>query len=144
LAKSSRSFRSHLGWDYWWWLKQNRAPKNGKYLVRRINIPESNVEGILQDKQGNIWIGGSGLGRYSPKSGQWIHYDVADGIQSNSFKVGAAYQDASGILYLGGIKGVTYFNPEKSNQVYRRQRFVLLISKSLTKRYKLVKKSTIE
>jgi hypothetical protein len=28
---------------------------------------------------------------------------------------------------LGGIKGVTYFNPEKSNQVYRRQRFVLLI-----------------
>ncbi|MDI9862698.1 two-component regulator propeller domain-containing protein [Flectobacillus sp. DC10W] len=87
--------------------------KNGKYLVRRINIPESNVEGILQDKQGNIWIGGSGLGRYSPKSGQWIHYDVADGIQSNSFKVGAAYQDASGILYLGGIKGVTYFNPEK-------------------------------
>ncbi len=87
--------------------------KNGKYFVKRINIPESNVEGLVQDQRGNLWIGGSGLGRFTPNTGQWVHYDVADGIQSNSFKVGAACKDSAGKIYMGGIKGLTYFDPLK-------------------------------
>jgi signal transduction histidine kinase/ligand-binding sensor domain-containing protein/DNA-binding response OmpR family regulator len=80
-------------------------------------IPEPNVETILDDENGNIWIGGRGLYCYNPKKNTVLHYDVADGLQSNSFKIGAAAKGSDGTLYFGGINGITYFKPReiKSN-----------------------------
>lgn len=83
----------------------------GEDIVQRINLPYPNIESLQDDAEGNIWIAGDGLLRYKPSSGQWLHYDVADGLQSNSFKVGASTRDADGMLYFGGIRGLTYFNP---------------------------------
>lgn len=80
-------------------------------------LPESNVETLLEDSKGDLWIGGRGLYRFNPKEKTYLHYDVADGLQSNSFKVGAAAKAADGTLYFGGINGITYFKPSeiKSN-----------------------------
>lgn len=86
---------------------------SGKYQVQRYQTPEMNVETLLSDEKGNLWIGGSGLSRFTPKNKQWLHYNVADGIQSNSFKVGAACKATDGTLFMGGIKGVTYFRPSQ-------------------------------
>ncbi|MDO7845525.1 two-component regulator propeller domain-containing protein [Hymenobacter sp. M29] len=74
-------------------------------------LPESDVESILADDEGHLWIGGTGLYRYTPATRQYLRYDVADGLQSNAFKIGAAARAQDGTLYFGGINGISYFQP---------------------------------
>ncbi len=86
--------------------KSNRVERYDQWL------PETDVESILEDENGKLWIGGNGLYRLDPESKTYLHFDVADGLQSNSFKVASAARGTDGILYFGGIGGVTYFNPK--------------------------------
>ena len=85
----------------------------GQEVVQRFGhgLPMADVESMLEDKTGHLWLAGTGLLRVNPATGQWVSYDVDDGIQSNSFKVGAAWKAADGTLFFGGINGVTYFQP---------------------------------
>jgi signal transduction histidine kinase/ligand-binding sensor domain-containing protein/DNA-binding response OmpR family regulator len=76
-------------------------------------LPETDVESIQEDSEGMLWIGGNGIFKFDPIQKTYIHFDVADGLQSNSFKVASTAKDRSGNLYFGGINGVTYFNPLK-------------------------------
>lgn len=131
-AKDTNSLSVNYAWPLWkdrrgtLWigtigggLNQLTTDKQGRDVIRRYGnlIPEPNVESILEDEQGQLWLGGEGLMRFNPKTKQWLRYNVADGLQSNSFKVGAAYRATDGTLYFGGIKGLTYFKPSqiKSN-----------------------------
>lgn len=75
-------------------------------------LPETDVESILEDENGDLWVGGNGLYRLDPANKTYLHFDVADGLQSNSFKVASAARGTDGILYFGGIGGVSYFNPQ--------------------------------
>lgn len=85
----------------------------GKDVIQRYDafLPEQDVEIILEDENGTLWIGGTGLYRFNPANNQYIRYDVNDGLQSNSFKVGAAWKAVDGTLFFGGINGVSYFQP---------------------------------
>ncbi|GAB2526723.1 hybrid sensor histidine kinase/response regulator transcription factor [Spirosoma aerophilum] len=85
----------------------------GKEIIERYSqwVPETDVESLLTDEAGNLWIGGAGLYQFNPASKRLFHYDVTDGLQSNSFKVGAAFRAADGTLYVGGTNGITYFQP---------------------------------
>lgn len=88
---------------------------NGREVITRYDVwlPESNVETILEADNGDLWIGGRGLYRFDPEKKTYLHFDVADGLQSNSFKIGAAAKDADGTLYFGGINGISYFKPSR-------------------------------
>ena len=77
----------------------------------RRYLPETDVESLLADDLGQLWLGGTGLYRYTPAAHQYTRYDVGDGLQSNSFKIGSAARGADGTLYFGGINGVSYFQP---------------------------------
>lgn len=94
-------------------LNQLTTDAQGHEVIRRFDkrVPITNVETILEDEQGQLWMGGAGLTRFNPATGQWLQYVVADGLQSNSFKVGSAHKSTDGTLFFGGIKGVTYFQP---------------------------------
>ncbi len=96
-------------------LNQLITKANGQEIIRRYSqiIPVSDVESILEDESGQLWMGGTGLVRFDPSTGQWLPYVVEDGIQSNSFKVGSAWKAKDGTLYFGGIKGITYFQPQQ-------------------------------
>lgn len=89
--------------------------RNGSEVIHRFQhlIPDSDIESILIDKKGNLWIGGAGLKRFTPKTGELINFDVKDGLQSNSFKVGSAFLSSTGTMYFGGPNGVTWFKPEE-------------------------------
>ena len=69
------------------------------------------VESLEIDNTGNIWIGGNGLQCLSPATGKLTRYDKNDGLQGNSFKVGASIKASDGRLYFGGINGLNYFYP---------------------------------
>jgi signal transduction histidine kinase/DNA-binding response OmpR family regulator/sugar lactone lactonase YvrE len=92
----------------------NKILKDDK-TVQRFDkwLPETDVESILEDSKGMLWVGGNGIFKFNPQQKTYLHFDVADGLQSNSFKVASAAKDRSGNLYFGGINGVTYFNPLK-------------------------------
>ncbi|HEX8328943.1 MAG TPA: two-component regulator propeller domain-containing protein [Hymenobacter sp.] len=94
-------------------LHQLTTDARGQEVVRSYAqyLPESDVESILGDDEGNLWIGGSGLYRFTPASRHYLRYDVADGLQSNSFKIASAARAQDGTLYFGGINGVSYFQP---------------------------------
>jgi signal transduction histidine kinase/ligand-binding sensor domain-containing protein/DNA-binding response OmpR family regulator len=94
-------------------LHQLVTDARGHETVRSLRnyLPESDVESMLADDAGQLWIGGTGLYRYSPGTRHYLRYDVADGLQSNAFKIGAADRGADGTLYFGGINGVSYFQP---------------------------------
>jgi len=77
----------------------------------RQDLPETDVESLLADDAGHLWVGGTGLYRFTPATHQYLRYDVADGLQSNAFKIGAAARGTDGTLYFGGINGITYFQP---------------------------------
>ena len=89
--------------------------KNGKETIERYDniVTENDIESILADVEGNLWIGGPGLIKFSPKSNALSHYDVSDGLQSNSFKVGSAYQSPDGTMYFGGTNGISFFKPQE-------------------------------
>ncbi len=89
--------------------------EKGQEVITRYDrwLPESNVETILEADNGDLWIGGRGLYRFDPQKKTYLHFDVADGLQSNSFKIGAAAKDTDGTLYFGGINGISYFDPSR-------------------------------
>ncbi|GAB3949841.1 two-component regulator propeller domain-containing protein [Spirosoma harenae] len=86
---------------------------NGQETIERYSqwVPETDVESLLTDEAGNLWIGGSGLYQFNPATKRLLRYDVSDGLQSNSFKVGAVYRAGDGTMYFGGTNGITYFQP---------------------------------
>ncbi|WP_157781015.1 two-component regulator propeller domain-containing protein [Hymenobacter sedentarius] len=94
-------------------LHQLSRDAQGHEVVRSLAnyLPESDVESILADDEGHLWIGGTGLYRFTPATRQYLRYDVADGLQSNAFKIGAAARAQDGTLYFGGINGISYFQP---------------------------------
>ena len=94
-------------------LLQLTTDARGRDAVQSFSqyLPETDVESLLPDDAGNLWVGGTGLYRFTPATRRYLRYDVADGLQSNSFKIGAAARAADGTLYFGGINGITYFQP---------------------------------
>jgi len=94
-------------------LHQLSTDAQGRETIRAFDkyLPESDAESLLADDAGNLWIGGTGLYRFAPRTHQYLRYDVADGLQSNAFKIGAAARGADGTLYFGGINGISYFQP---------------------------------
>jgi signal transduction histidine kinase/DNA-binding response OmpR family regulator/sugar lactone lactonase YvrE len=94
-------------------LHQLTTDARGRDVVRPYSryLPESDVESLLADEAGNLWVGGTGLYRFTPATRRYLRYDVADGLQSNAFKIGAAARGADGTLYFGGINGINYFQP---------------------------------
>ncbi|HLP37673.1 hybrid sensor histidine kinase/response regulator transcription factor [Lacibacter sp.] len=96
-------------------LNKIRLQKDGSYIITTINDNSTqairDIEGMLMDEQGNLWLAGKLLAMYNPAKNSFIYYDVNDGLQGNSFKIGAAHKGASGRMYFGGINGLSFFYP---------------------------------
>ena len=86
-------------------------------------LPNDMVYSILPDNQGDLWMSSNkGIYRLSYKLEQEAikvvqvyPFTVADGLQSNEFNTGAFHRSEDGNLYFGGIRGLTFFNPQELN-----------------------------
>ncbi len=75
-------------------------------------FPNAVVFSVQGDFSGNIWMGtNNGLVKYDPKKKTFSHYTEKDGIQGTEFNISARYRDASGMLFFGGMDGLTFFDP---------------------------------
>jgi signal transduction histidine kinase/ligand-binding sensor domain-containing protein/CheY-like chemotaxis protein len=104
---------------------------SGRFLMidEAGGLPNEMIYGITQDKKGNIWFStNKGICRITPPNPDWImsnpgrylvemkksirNYDISEGINSNEFNANAVFSDASGILYFGGLGGVSAINTD--------------------------------
>lgn len=88
----------------------------GAYTAQHFSIeegaPSADIESLLMDERGRLWLGTKGISMFDPQSETFRNFDANDGLQSNSFKIGAAHKGKSGRLYFGGTRGVNFFYPD--------------------------------
>ena len=80
----------------------------------RSDLPSDSILSILEDGQGNLWLGtGHGLSRFDPDTGAIRNYDVADGLPSNVFEMSTSFQSPSGEMFFGTSAGLLAFYPDQ-------------------------------
>ena len=83
------------------------------YLLRD-GLPGSSVFGILPDDDGRLWIStNQGLARFDPATEHFTLYTETDGTGNTEYNRRAAFRGADGMLYFGGLNGVTSFHPNR-------------------------------
>lgn len=71
------------------------------------------IYSILEDKKRRLWITTSkGLACFSPATEKAIVFTKANGLLNDQFNYNSVYQDSSGTMYFGGVKGMIRFNPD--------------------------------
>ncbi|WP_159519601.1 hybrid sensor histidine kinase/response regulator transcription factor [Sunxiuqinia indica] len=95
-----------------------------RVFTEKDGLPDSNVKTILEDEQGNLWIGTtngvskieitnfSGNPEIDQLEIQTTNYDMMDGLQGKEFNENAAYRTKAGELIFGGANGFNLFKPE--------------------------------
>lgn len=77
-------------------------------------LPNDVICGMMEDEYGNLWISTHrGLSKRMVREQKFINYYAADGLQGNEFSRGAAFRDRQGMMYFGGINGITAFSPKE-------------------------------
>lgn len=87
--------------------------------------PSADIESLLRDDSGRLWMGTKGIALFDPAKETFRNFDINDGLQSNSFKIGAAWKGASGRLYFGGTRGINFFYPDSIQLNHQKPKVVL-------------------
>ena len=76
-------------------------------------MPNNAVPGIMQDKQGLLWLATSGgVARFDPETKTFITYNEEDGMNNYPVIQQAVIKGMDGRMFIGGPKGVTAINPQ--------------------------------
>lgn len=99
----------------------NNAYTATSYMVQD-GMMSNDAEIVLVDKNENVWVGGFGIVKLDTHTGILSRFDYLDGLQGNFFKYGASYKGKDGMIYMGGIDGLSYFYPnhvQTGNEKYQ-------------------------
>lgn len=77
----------------------------------RDGLTSNDCEIILMDKAGNVWVGSNELMQINTQENKIYTYGTASGLQNNAFKINVSYQADDGTLFMGGLYGLSYFQP---------------------------------
>jgi len=86
-----------------------------KTFSRMSGFPSDIIDNILEDNQGNLWLGttDTGLVKFNPGKETFKVYSTSDGLPSNTFFWTSRLKSKDGTLWFGGGNGVVSFHPEK-------------------------------
>lgn len=95
---------------------------DGLFKIQNNNIEQfqfanNDIESILEDENSNLWLAGLGLTKFNLNTESTRYYSVKDNLQSNSFKIWAAYKMQDGRLIFGGTKGFNIIDPNNIKQL---------------------------
>ena len=92
----------------------NRQTGTYKTYTKDDGLPSNFTNNIVEDNDGNIWIGSpSGLTRFQPESESFVSFDAQDGVDNVfTLEPDAAVKLQSGEILFSGTKGITSFSPE--------------------------------
>lgn len=87
--------------------------KSTKYGIKE-GLPNEVIHGILPDDYNNIWLStNNGLSKLNLKTLEFKNFDVSSGLIGNEFNYNAFVKLKNKNLMFGGLKGITFFNPNK-------------------------------
>lgn len=76
-------------------------------------LPSNTIYAIEGDENDFLWIStNAGISQFQTRNKKFINYYVGDGLQGNEFYKNASFKDSKGIIWFGGMNGITYFNPQ--------------------------------
>lgn len=81
-------------------------------FTTRDGLPSNVVYAMLEDDDKNLWVSTSrGLLRFGLRDGSMRVFSKENGLLSDQFNYNSAYQDSSGRMYFGCVKGMISFDP---------------------------------
>jgi len=96
------------------------------YYNHEKGLPNDVIYGILQDFEDNIWVStNKGISCFNKKTKTFTNYHQADGLNSEEYNLHAKFIDQDGILYFGGINGITYFDPKNLDKLQQERRLYI-------------------
>lgn len=76
-------------------------------------LPNDFVYGILEDDAGRLWLSTNrGLARFDPRTQTFKNFDRSDGLQGNEFNQWAFFENPEGVMFFGGVNGISIFHPD--------------------------------
>ena len=76
------------------------------------------VYGIVEDRAGDLWVSTSmGLSRLDRKKGTFFNFGVEDGLASSELAQNSILLAGDGGIWVGGMSGLTHFNPTRLPRV---------------------------
>jgi signal transduction histidine kinase/ligand-binding sensor domain-containing protein/DNA-binding response OmpR family regulator len=90
----------------------NRNIKVKIYTVKD-GLSSDYIHAVQTDAQGQIWVStNKGINRLNKAATSFAVFDKRDGLQSSAFSENASFKTKEGVLFFGGVEGVTYFSPD--------------------------------
>ncbi|CAG9929745.1 two-component regulator propeller domain-containing protein [Bacteroides ovatus] len=84
------------------------------------------VFGLAEDEHGNIWCSTlKGINLVNVDENSIVSYYSERGLVDNEYVPGTSYQAMNGMIYFGGVKGMTYFHPDSIVQQQKQLEVVL-------------------
>ncbi len=96
-------------------------------LGEKQGLADSTTYTLIPDDSGYLWITTlNGLSRFDPKALTFSNFYAYQGLQDNEFNFNAWYKDAENRIYIGGVNGVSYFNPADISNPYTATKPIIL------------------
>ena len=92
--------------------KLNKETDKFKVYTYSDGLSNNFIYGIIVDDNDNVWLTTNyGLSMYDQKEDKFIRYYEADGLATNEFNGFSYHKNKRGDIYVGGVNGLTKFNP---------------------------------
>jgi signal transduction histidine kinase len=87
-----------------------------KYFTKNDGLPDNNVTSILEDDNGNLWIGtSSGISFFDIDKESFNNFSRKDGINGITMNPDAALKLGDGLMIFGSTDGLNIVNPAEVN-----------------------------
>ncbi len=92
----------------------NLITKEFKNLSVSEGLPSSDIVGIEEDGNANLWLSTSyGLARFNTSENKVQTFFINEGINNYQFHEKSSFKGKDGVIYFGGNSGLTYFVPSE-------------------------------
>lgn len=88
-------------------------PKTRKFVTFGVNegLSSGMVNKVLEDAQGRIWVStNEGISYFDVHKKKFTNYTTHNGLQNNTFALGAGLRTSDNLLFFGGIAGFNYID----------------------------------
>ncbi|WP_162623232.1 hybrid sensor histidine kinase/response regulator [Confluentibacter sediminis] len=93
-------------------IRLNPTRKSIITLTEKNGLSNNTVSSMTVENENNIWLGTfKGISHYNPLTNKIYNLNTYSNIQQGMFNIGSSIITKSGVVYLGGDKGLNIFNP---------------------------------
>ena len=94
-------------------VKFNIDTEEFHYYTEKDGLIDNYIYSLLVDNDENIWMAtDKGISKLNIKTGKFNNYIEGNEVFVGGFNVGSALKRKDGLMFLGGAKGLIFFNPE--------------------------------